>query len=258
MYLTQELKMTASLSASNNLALVNNSDFSFFYRKVRDYHVNIPDNASYVMTNHRNTVVSLELEYTPGQNYYLYKNARVITPSSYPTFSIQWKKGVPDFLGGETNYQFMKAAIHQDINIYGAEKINYIVSAGLFLDKKPTDFSEFNHFATQPLTVGIKDFYSTFQLLDYYKYSTNDRFIEGHFNYTTPYLLLKRLPIIRNRVWTEKLMVNYLYTPLLKNYTEFGYGIGNELYNIGIFKSFKNLNSDQVGLKVSLKIFNLK
>jgi len=258
MYLTQELKIIASLSANNNLALVNNSDFSFFYRKVRDYHLNIPDNANYIMTNHRNTLASLELEYTPGQNYYLYKNTRVITPSNYPTFSIQWKKGVPDFLGGETNYQFVKASIHQDINIYGAEKINYIVSAGLFLDTKPTNFSEFNHFATQPLTVGIKDFNSTFQLLDYYKYSINDRFIEGHFNYTTPYLLLKRLPIIRNRVWTEKLMVNYLYTPDLRNYTEFGYGIGNELYNIGVFGSFKNLNSDRFGLKISLKIFNLK
>jgi hypothetical protein len=127
----------------------------------------------------------------------------------------------------------------------------------MFPRNKPTYFSEFNHFATQPLTIGVKDFSSTFQLLDYYKYSTNDRFIEGHLNYSTPFLLLKRLPLIRDRVWTEKLMVNYLSTPVLKNYTEIGYGIGNELYNIGVFGSFRNLNSDRFGVKVSLKIYSL-
>ncbi|NWJ52520.1 MAG: carboxypeptidase-like regulatory domain-containing protein [Bacteroidetes bacterium] len=258
MYLATGLKIISSISISNNLPLTNHTDFSFFYKEKRNYSLNIPDNANYLMSTHHNTLIALELEYTPGQNYYLVKNNKVFTPSNYPTFSIQWKKGVLDLLGGETNYQFMKAAVHQDINIYGAEKINYIVSAGLFLNKKPTNFSEFNHFATQPLTVGVKDFYATFQLLDYYKYSTNDRFIEGHFNYSTPYLLLKRLPIIRNRIWTEKLMVNYLYTPFLKNYMELGYGIGNELYNIGVFGSFRNLNSDRFGVKVSLKIFNLK
>lgn len=136
-----------------------------------------------------------------------------------------------------------------------SERLNYSISGGIFPGKKPTDFSEYNHFATQPLMVGTKDFASTFQLLDYYKYSTNDRYLEGHLSYSTPYLLLKRLPVIRDRVWTEKLMVNYLYTPQLRNYTEIGYGIGNMLYNIGVFGSFRNLNSDQIGVKVSLKIF---
>jgi hypothetical protein len=255
MYLAKGLKITSSISISNNLPLTNHTDFSFFYKGKRNYSLNIPDNANYMMTSHRNTLIGLELEYTPGQNYYLVKNNKIFTPSNYPTFSIQWKKGVLDLLGGETNYQFMKAAIHQDINLNEAEKLSYNISAGLFPDKRPTNFSEFNHFSTEPLTIGVKDFYSTFQLLDYYQYSTNDRFIEGHFIYSTPFLILKRLPVIRNRVWTEKLIANYLYTPLLKNYTEIGYGIGNELYNIGIFESFKNLNSNSFGLKISLRIF---
>ena len=255
MYLAQGLKMATAISINNNLLLTNHSEYSFLFRNERDYHLNIPDNTSYAMTSHRNSFVALELEYTPGQNYYLDKNIKVFTPPNYPTISVKWKKGIPDFLGGETNYQFIKASIHQDLNLNVSEKLNYVVSAGLFLDEKPTNFSEYNHFSIQPLTVGVKDMYATFQLLDYYQYSSNDRFIEGHVNYSTPYLLLKRLPIIRNRAWTEKLMVNYLYTPQLRNYTEIGYGIGNDLYNIGIFGSFRNLNGDRIGIKVSWNIF---
>ena len=256
MHLATGLKLVTSVSVSNNLPLNNHTDFSFFFKHERNYSLNIPDNADYMMTAHRNTVVGLELEYTPGQNYFLRRNIRVYTRSNYPTLTVSWKKGIPDLLGGKTSYQFIKAAIHQDLNLGMSERLNYSVSAGLFPGEKPADFSEFNHFATQPLTVGVKDFASTFQLLDYYKYSTNDRFIEGHFSYSTPYLILKRLPLIRDRVWTESLMINYLYTPYLKNYTEFGYGIGNGLYTIGVFGSFRNLNSDRFGLKVSLKIFN--
>jgi hypothetical protein len=251
------LKLITSISVSNNQPLINHTDFSFFYKNVRDYSQNNPDNADYSMTAHRNTTVGLEMEYTPGQNYYIRRNIRVNTRSVYPTFSLSWKKGIPDLLGGQTNYQFIKATIHQDIDLEMSVRLNYNLSAGMFPGNKPTDFSEFNHFATQPLTVGVKDFSSNFQLLDYYKYSTNDRFIEGHFSYSTPYLILKRLPLIRDRVWTEKLMVNYLYTPVLRNYTEIGYSIGNELYNIGVFGSFRNLNSDRFGVKVSLKIFSL-
>ena len=249
------LRLIGSVSLSDNLPLINHNGFAFFYKNERDYSLNIPDNGVYSMTPHRNTLIGLELEYTPGQNWYMRRNIRVLTRSTYPTFSVSYKKGIPDFLGGETNYQFIRATIRQDINLGMSERLNYNLSAGIFPGKKPTEFSEFNHFATQPLLVGVKDFSSTFQLLDYYKYSTKDRYLEGHLSYTTPYLLLKRLPIIRDRVWTEKLMVNYLYTPELRNYTEIGYGIGNALYNIGIFGSFRNLNSDQIGVKVSLRIF---
>jgi len=257
MLIATGLKMVTTVSFSNNLPLINHSNYSFFYKNARDYSLNIPDNADYTMTAHRNSVVGLGLEYTPGQNYYIRRNIRVYTSSIYPTFSVSWKKGIPDLLGGETNYQFIKAVVHQDLDLGMSVRLNYSLTAGLFTGHKPTDFSEFNHFATQPLTVGAKDFTSTFQLIDYYKYSTNDRFIEGHFSYSTPFLFLKRLPLIRDRVWTEKLMVNYLYTPVLRNYTEIGYGIGNDLYNIGVFGSFRNLNSDRFGVKVSLKIFSL-
>lgn len=249
------LRLITSVSLSDNMPLINHTDFSFFYKNERIYSLNIPDNVDYTMSAHRNTVAGLELQYTPGQNWFMRRNVRVLTRSNYPTFSISYLKGIPDSFGGETNYQFIKATIQQDFNLGMSERLNYTISGGIFPGKKPTDFSEYNHFATQPLMVGTKDFASTFQLLDYYKYSTNDRYLEGHLNYATPYLLLKRLPFIRDRVWTEKLMVNYLYTPVLRNYTEIGYGIGNALYNIGVFGSFRNLNSDQIGVKVSLRIF---
>jgi hypothetical protein len=250
------LSMAGSVFYMDNAPLTNHSNYSFLYRNERSYSLNVPLNTDYMMSAHRNTVVGLDLRYTPGQNWYLRRNMKVFTASVYPTFSVIWRKGVPSLLGGETNYQFIRASVFQNLNLGNSVNLEYVVSAGVFPGRKPVYFSEFNHFAAQPLTVGVKGFLNTFQLLDYYRYSTNDRFVEGHVGYSTPYLLLKRLPLIRDRVWTEKAMINYLYTPVLGHYTEVGYAIGNELYNIGVFGSFRGLNGDRVGVKVSLRIFN--
>ena len=179
MYLNQEIKVTASFSANKNLSLNNHSDFSFFFKGERYYDANLPDNDQYLMESHRNRTLALELEYTPGQNYYLYKDLKIFTPSKYPTFTFNWRRETMDYFDKTYDYHFVKTDIRQNISLGGSENLNYYVSAGVFLDKKPIFFSAFNHFATQPLMVGAKDFNNTFQLLDYYKYSTNDRFVEG-------------------------------------------------------------------------------
>jgi hypothetical protein len=99
-------------------------------------------------------------------------------------------------------------------------------------------------------------FEKSFQLINYYKHSTSDQYIEGHLHYKTRLLLIKRLPIISKRIWSENLYVNYLATPTLKNYVELGYGIGNILAvgNLGVFTSFENGKYQSVGVKVGFEL----
>lgn len=119
-------------------------------------------------------------------------------------------------------------------------------------------FSEYKHFNTQSLPVMVSGFGKSFQLLDFYKYSTDDQYLEGHLHYKSRLLLLKRLPVISKRIWTENLYVNYFNTSSLHNYLELGYGFGNiiALGNLGVFVSFEDGKYQATGVKVSFEIKN--
>jgi hypothetical protein len=94
--------------------------------------------------------------------------------------------------------------------------------------------------------------------MNYYTNSTEKGYVEGHVMYKTPMLLLKRLPLIRNRMWNENLSANYLFVPENGYHLELGYGIGNDLYNIGVYSGFNNSGFESVGFRVSFSIFSNK
>jgi hypothetical protein len=97
---------------------------------------------------------------------------------------------------------------------------------------------------------------NSFRLLPFYQYSTSDQFLEAHANWQTRRLILKQLPVIRNSMITEKLFVNYLITPELKNYVETGYGISNLflLLNVEAVAGFENGKFRSAGVKVSVNL----
>jgi hypothetical protein len=69
-------------------------------------------------------------------------------------------------------------------------------------------------------------------------------------------LIVKQLPLIRNASISEKLFVNYLATPGIKNYVEVGYGISNIflLLNVEAVASFENGKFRSSGIRVSLNM----
>jgi hypothetical protein len=97
---------------------------------------------------------------------------------------------------------------------------------------------------------------NSFRLLPFYQYSTSNQFLEAHANWQTRRLILKQLPVIRNSMITEKLFVNYLITPELKNYVETGYGISNLflLLNVEAVAGFENGKFRSARVKVSVNL----
>ena len=88
-------------------------------------------------------------------------------------------------------------------------------------------FSDYRHFKVISLPVDMQDLNSAFVLLDPYAASTNDRYLEGHFKFTTAYLALKFIPFLGDKIWTESLSLAYLYNPVLHHFLEAGYSINN-------------------------------
>lgn len=253
------LKFTTKIAGSDVRPLGNNCDYSFFDKDSKSFSLNIPDNIDYRMETHRNAAFDLELSYQSTPFYYYLKGVKIPRRemNDSPTFSLSWIKGLR-VAGGDTDYDLLKAGVSQHKKLSRISFINYRVEAGSFINTKKLYFNEFKHFAVQPLIVGVKDFYPTFQLINYYTHSTDQYYMEGHFQYLSPFILLKYLPFVRNRMWNESLFVNYLYVPGTSNYSEFGYGIGNFLYNAGVFSSFEGTEYRQTGVRISVSIFGQK
>ena len=91
-----------------------------------------------------------------------------------------------------------------------------------------------------------------FMIPAYYSMSTPEFYGEVHVKYTTPYLLIKLLPVLSNTLMSENLSFSYLGSRFHKNYTEFGYSISEFLFlgEIGVYVGFEDLKYKSVGGKL--------
>lgn len=254
--LANGLVSSINLTYSRFETLSNNTDYSFFYKSTRDFTSNAPDNINYQnfgLSNSTSSVADMELTYTPHQFYRVNKGVKWVEYSNYPTFTLHYKGGFSNVFASQSNFSFLEGSIKQKINMVGSNFIDFSLMSGGFLSKKNLSFSNFKHFNTQNIPVSGGNLSNSFLLLDYYRYSSSNYFVEGHFQYSTRYLLLKMLPILNRQLWSESLYVNYLTNELIKNYCEIGYGL-NDLFfigNMGAFLGFQNGKYNSAGFRLS-------
>ena len=136
----------------------------------------------------------------------------------------------------------------------GSQSINYMMNGGGFINSKALSFVDCKHFNTQNIEFNLGSFYETFNLLDYYTYSSSKYYFQTHIKYETPYLLLKRLPFFDKQIWTESLRANYLTNEHIKNYCEVGYSVNNIFLmgNLGVFAGFEQGKYKSVGFRLGL------
>ncbi len=173
--------------------------------------------------------------------------------SKLPTFILSYKRGVKSVFKSISDYELISATIKQKREWGVFSSFNWSVSGGYFTRNSQMHFSQFRHFNTSKIPVVFKNLNNSFLLLEDYRYSTNERFLEGHISYATPYLLLKYLPFLSNRLWLENLYAHYLTQPQFKNYTEFGYGITQIFFmgSVGVFVGFEDGNYSRWGFRVA-------
>ena len=99
---------------------------------------------------------------------------------------------------------------------------NWSVKAGKFINNNAMSFMDYYHFdANQTIFTNT----SGFELLPYYKYSTNDQFISGNYEHHFGGLILNKFPLIRKLKLGEIAGVNYLTTNTLHQYIEWYMGV---------------------------------
>lgn len=230
----------------------NYSDFSFF-RKESEYEPNLPINTwlpalpdpalEYNLENHIHQEGSVTFSFTPRQKYYIYNGVKSPGGSTYPTFRFTWEHGINKKAGRDAaGYDLLKASASKTRSIGAFSEYGWSIGAGAFINNDGLEFPDFAHFNSQPIPVLLTNYRNVFMIPDYYSLATPDYYSEAHFRFTTPYLLVKLLPLLSNTLMRENITFSWLYTPHTKNYYEIGYALSEVflLGRIGFYAGFED------------------
>ncbi|MBB5395674.1 DUF5686 and carboxypeptidase regulatory-like domain-containing protein [Mucilaginibacter sp. AK015] len=225
---------TAGAEWANRRYLSNTTDYSFFHPKGHEFTSNNPLSPGAdvpLFPENQSFKFSVRTTYDFSNRYETYPTGKRYLPSKYPTVGLSFTKAVKNVFGSDADYNLLSADISKtDIPMGFYGKTSFYVGAGKFFNAKNIYYTDYKHFSGNQVLFyqgGI----SSFLLLDYYRFSTGDKYLEGHLEHNFSGLITNQIPLIRKLKLQEIININYLSTPTLKNYTELGIGFQT---NIGL------------------------
>jgi hypothetical protein len=258
------LRIEVTGNYENRKVLQNSTNFSIL-KSSEIYSDNIPQN-SYLsegsneinkLRDQKHFDLNTRLTYTPFRKYRMRGGAKIPADSDWPTFELTWQHGINDFSeieSGLRRYDMIKFEVSKHRNIGAFSEFRWRVRAAGYLDNRNLTFYDFFHINSQPFPVLLNNYEDAFMIPSFYSMSTPEFYTEGHLKYTTPYLLLKLLPVLSNTLMRENVSLSYLGSRYHNSYTEIGYSISEILFvgELGVYLGFDDLKYRSVGLRAVL------
>ncbi len=254
---SEKWTIISSLEWANRNTLDNITTQTFWNRDDRDYAPNIPINNEVVLdanSNQKAVVFSAEIEGKPWLKYYIKNGHKRIIEGSSPIIGVRYKKGIKNLLDSEVDYDFAEAWIKKKFDVRAGTSLWLNVNAGLFFNNQSLGFPDFKHFKGNQLAITDLDPVNSFRLLDYYKYSTKDKYLSINAQYQFRKFLFSQIPDVWLMGIKENIFVNTLSTPSSENYWEAGYAIENifHLFRVEFAASFKGTQYQNWGVLIGV------
>lgn len=200
---------------------------------------------------------AIGLTYTPRQYYWMDGYRKEYLYSHYPTFSVEVVQAIPGVGRNAGDYGRVEADMHQSIRIGLSQRFNYHLSGGIYFNQKSLYFADFRYFTRHYFPESWDDsFGGVFYQLPGVRYNTSDSYAQCHLMFESPLLLLQYIKSKHARyVVSERLYLGQLWTPDMPYYTELGYGVGSDLFNVGLFAGFERGHYRSIGVKFTLELF---
>ncbi|HZH36698.1 MAG TPA: DUF5686 family protein [Flavisolibacter sp.] len=221
------LRLNITANYENRIPVENRTDFSFS-QKDRALLPNHPYELAAIPFNpHAATVAAVTLQYQPGQRYIQLPKRKIAVGSNYPTFEMQYSKGLPRIFNSTADFDKWKFSVYDDANLKLAGTFRYRASIGGFFNRRSVDIPDFQHFIGNQVLFN-QHYLNSFQLAPYYRYSNTERLYgllhaEHHFNG----LLTNKLPLLNKLKWNLVAGTNTFYVNSNNYYVEVFAGLEN-------------------------------
>jgi hypothetical protein len=228
------LYLNAAAEFARRTALVNHKNSPVTEINGRHFTSNDPqdpDNYTPAFESHNALIISAGLAYTFGIKY-LYVPKKVVRTGRFPTLLLSVSQGVPEVFSSKVRFTFMEAGITQKFQCGLAGQMQLSGMGGIFLDKRPEYFIDYKHFnANRTIFANLKS--GSYQLLDYYSYSTDEYYAGFHLEHNFNSWIFNKIPLIKKTKLREVIGFHYLTCDNISNYWEVNFGIDN------IFKTIR-------------------
>lgn len=209
----------------------------------------------------RNKYVSfaprMRLSWTPGQYYYMNGKRKVNLHADYPTFSVDWERGIKGVFSATGEYERIEFDMQHRLQLGLMRSFYYRIGMGAFTNQEQLYFVDFVNFAKNNLPAGWNDdIGGTFQLLDRRWYNSSRKYLRSNITYETPFFFLPRWLLHTRNILNERLYAGVLMMPHLNPYIEIGYGIGTHIFDFGVFAGNTNGKFTDFGVKFTFELFN--
>ena len=228
------LYISGSLEYASRKPLFNTSNFVVFGRDIPFQSNNPIDPTNFTAPFNSHNIASLNIgtSIVFDQKYVSYPNRKInFNNSRYPSLGVKYRKNFGSSVS-EYNSDVLISNIRQNISMENLGEFNYNIRSGIFFEKKDIAFMDYLHANGNQLKLAPSNRNSSFGLLNYYKFSTNDKYAEVHLEHNFKGRLLRNIPLLNTLNFHVVANAKGLFTGGRKPYSEFSLGLDN----IGIGK----------------------
>jgi Family of unknown function (DUF5686)/CarboxypepD_reg-like domain len=203
-YLRQAIGVGHRIEIVNGLYLFSSLDIAF-RRSVSDYKTNdridsllgnvLLNNQAVAFPSYNAFYGKLQLEYTPRQRYIREPKEKVILGSSWPTFYVQYRKGIPGPLQSVIDFDYLEMDVKQSVKLGVMGTSSYTVKTGSFLSQRDLRLVDYK-FQRRGDPLLFLNPNEAFQSLDS-SFATFSRFYEGHYLHEFNGALLNKIPFFK-------------------------------------------------------------
>ena len=220
----------------------NTTNQAWFNVEDRSYSSNEPKNNEMQDTGFGKNdafLVEGKLSFFPTDRYGK-TNGTVRLYKSGTEFNLTYRKGIPNVGKATADFDFLSLeAKHTfELGIWG--QLRARMEGGKFLTSDYTPFMDYAHFMGNGTIFTRFKYMTSYLILPYYDYSTNDEYLSSYFNLRLNRFLLSQFSALRSTGLSEYINFNHLITPSVQNYVEVGYSVGNifRLFRIDVSAAF--------------------
>ena len=256
------VNMSFSLEHATRRPLFNTTNYVMFGSDNRSFTSNNPldptDNFSAPFDTHRIWTFNLGTNIVFGQRYLSYPNSKVnVGNRKFPSLYMGYRK---TFGASNSEYHsdLLFARLNQFVTTGNTGNFKYNISAGTFLQQKDIPFMDYLHVSGNQLRF-LPNSLDSFNLLDYYSMSTNNKYAEAHFEHNFKGFILSKIPLINTLNYHLVLGVKGLFTSENSPYSETAIGLDHigfgkwRFFRIDYVRSnFNGIKNDGFLFRISL------
>lgn len=247
------LRLSVNSVFEDRLPLNNTTKFTIFKKDSIHITPNYPyEKISSQFNRHQAVILSASVSYKPGQKYILFPNSKMAIGSKYPTFTLNYSKGIKDLLGSDVDFDKWQFSVNDDKNLKLAGTIQYKVGAGGFLNRNAVFIQDYKHFNGNR-SAAAAPYVNRFQLAPFYLYSTTaPLYLFGHLEHHFNGLLSNKIPLFRKLNWNFVAGSNAFYVNKNTNYAEVFGGIENilKIFRVDFVAGYDPFGNVRTGLRI--------